>query len=586
MNRMSSYYEVPSDFAIKRKEEIREFIKAALTSKVNARAFQSLPRHLRRRAMSSNPYRVPLYIRQRARREAKKTIRRTNRRPPYLLRDYERRQRQYKWLETHIWHAKRMKMVNLWGHRLALHPAGKGFRSTFRASSHLSTIYDTSYYRCVEFVGLQSDIVAAFKPMTPPDALTIAACMYIDGSREGRTNLYYPNRYPYHYLGPLQFSWRQEDATHNATTDTRQLWVWIHPATQAETLSILQSQSKANNVTLNLIDDQVVRFELTGTQTHSIIQSVLHTLGNSTDEASKLWNSLKQLRSAATLPTGTIIGLNVYDPRLYCHVPPEVAKAVGSVVNPAAPIPTATNILTQRQLNDTIVNLGKHRIAQSPLRCAKSRASMSPIEPVHLVNLRRKQPNEESKWPTPSIMLIQRDGGLTRGYGSGWDIVLPKGWGTSFWIPFVYSGAWAIGLRNRESFSMEQGLPSFPRDFPDCHAHIAHFQEHVAEQQTQYDKVPKKKRPNYKFNCIHSPFAPDWQWILRQPESKAIQFSETKEQQAQVEQEPKAKKTTIESTSSKDLIPTITYQPLPYFVYRGKLAMSLMSIKSPVAKSE
>lgn len=23
-----------------------------------------------------------------------------------------------KWLETHLWHAKRMKMVNMWGYRL------------------------------------------------------------------------------------------------------------------------------------------------------------------------------------------------------------------------------------------------------------------------------------------------------------------------------------------------------------------------------------------------------------------------------------------------------------------------------------
>ncbi len=39
-------------------------------------------------------------------------------RPHYLLRDYIRRQRTYLWLETHIWHAKRMDMVNLWGYKL------------------------------------------------------------------------------------------------------------------------------------------------------------------------------------------------------------------------------------------------------------------------------------------------------------------------------------------------------------------------------------------------------------------------------------------------------------------------------------
>ncbi|EEB90981.1 hypothetical protein MPER_10737 [Moniliophthora perniciosa FA553] len=29
-----------------------------------------------------------------------------------------KRQRDKRWLETHIWHAKRMKMENMWGYRL------------------------------------------------------------------------------------------------------------------------------------------------------------------------------------------------------------------------------------------------------------------------------------------------------------------------------------------------------------------------------------------------------------------------------------------------------------------------------------
>jgi len=42
----------------------------------------------------------------------------SSRRPGYLLRDYERRQKKNVWLETHIWHAKRFKMVNLWGYKI------------------------------------------------------------------------------------------------------------------------------------------------------------------------------------------------------------------------------------------------------------------------------------------------------------------------------------------------------------------------------------------------------------------------------------------------------------------------------------
>ena len=89
------------------------------------RAFQRLPRHLRRRAMSHNIYRLPVRLRAQAKLEeeksaaggkkkkrsplakvgpekAKAKFRWVQRRPQNLLRDYNRRQRKFKWLETHV----------------------------------------------------------------------------------------------------------------------------------------------------------------------------------------------------------------------------------------------------------------------------------------------------------------------------------------------------------------------------------------------------------------------------------------------------------------------------------------------------
>ena len=63
----------------------------------------------------------------------KKKSRHTRRKPRNLLEEYNRRQRKHVWLETHIWHAKRMKMVDAWGYRLADHPTDKGFRACYRA---------------------------------------------------------------------------------------------------------------------------------------------------------------------------------------------------------------------------------------------------------------------------------------------------------------------------------------------------------------------------------------------------------------------------------------------------------------------
>jgi ribonuclease P/MRP protein subunit POP1 len=63
-----------------------------------------------------------------------------------LLSTYARRSRAHKWLETHLWHAKRMKMQNKWGYRLAMTPNDKSTRACYRFARHNSAVYDMSYY--------------------------------------------------------------------------------------------------------------------------------------------------------------------------------------------------------------------------------------------------------------------------------------------------------------------------------------------------------------------------------------------------------------------------------------------------------
>ena len=63
---------------------------------------------------------------------SKKETRRKKRRPSNLKMEYQSRQRDKKWLEMHLWHAKRMKMINRWGYRIALCCNDKGARANYR----------------------------------------------------------------------------------------------------------------------------------------------------------------------------------------------------------------------------------------------------------------------------------------------------------------------------------------------------------------------------------------------------------------------------------------------------------------------
>ena len=66
----------------------------------------------------------------------KKPCRREHCQPCKLEAEYRSRQCDKAWLETHIWHTKRMHMVDKWSYRLAEHCNDKGVRATYRYLRH------------------------------------------------------------------------------------------------------------------------------------------------------------------------------------------------------------------------------------------------------------------------------------------------------------------------------------------------------------------------------------------------------------------------------------------------------------------
>ena len=71
-----------------------------------------------------------------AKRKAKKPSCKQRRKPSNMKLEYERRQRKNKWLETHVWHAKRMKMCEKYGFKIAEHCSDKGIRQAYMSMTH------------------------------------------------------------------------------------------------------------------------------------------------------------------------------------------------------------------------------------------------------------------------------------------------------------------------------------------------------------------------------------------------------------------------------------------------------------------
>lgn len=77
--------------------------------------------------------------------KSKKPSRKQKRKPSKMKFEYQRRQRRHKWLETHIWHAKRMKMCQKYGYSIADHCSDKGIRQAYMSMTHgcLLSVSDT-----------------------------------------------------------------------------------------------------------------------------------------------------------------------------------------------------------------------------------------------------------------------------------------------------------------------------------------------------------------------------------------------------------------------------------------------------------
>lgn len=216
-----------------------------------------------------------------------------------------------KWLETHMWHTKRMKMVNIWGYRLASRPNTKSARVIYRASTRLSIIHDASYWSCLQLEGELDDIEKVVKTLTDPTASAVASERYNKGNRVGTGYLYQYLSYPKKLISPISFLWKPE------TKDT--LWLWVHPAGRNEALeaikTAIEKQHVNNKVQFSDLHNEILRFDLTGPRSTALLQAILDPI-NDTDAGNKVWHALKDLRSSTSLPPGAVIGLTVHDPRL------------------------------------------------------------------------------------------------------------------------------------------------------------------------------------------------------------------------------------------------------------------------------
>ncbi|XP_032373912.1 ribonucleases P/MRP protein subunit POP1 isoform X1 [Etheostoma spectabile] len=302
-------------------------------------------------------------------------------------------------------------------------------------------------------------------------------------------------------------------------------------------------KSSSNGIVINDLTMEIVRYRLIGPQSHSVLAETMEAASDcdETDKSqpSSLWwpelckneskmnlhrqqadvfHILKGIHSTGELPSGTVLGLTVDDPRL--TLPTKKVKALPCVRQAqegdeekrrelmlrGVPEHCCQSHLWDQSVRD---NVTENKISEQELNRMRSevlvpgsRLSPTPPQgrvPVLLVHQPGKQLGHEmSSW------------------GAGWDLLLPKGWGMAFWVPLVYRGVRIGGLHMSLKHSQNKGAPHFPHDYPDCPAGVRFQEEQETQLLDKFKRRPSAKRTNYiKHGCL-APFCCPWQQLAEE----------------------------------------------------------------------
>ncbi|KAJ4491245.1 NUC188 domain-containing protein [Lentinula edodes] len=552
---------LPGAIDVEKFAEARSFeinaMKTAIETASSAsttRAWQVLPRHLRRRAASHNPRRVPLRLRDKARSEMDPMRRKVlGRAMPKLGKErrlpkeviFMNRQHDKRWLETHIWHAKRMKMENMWGYRLAVTPTEKAFRPSHRASIHGSILHDSSYLSLIEMTGPEATLKAILEMCCDTQDVSPGAQRYTSGARVCKTHIYAPNRYPLGLICPITVMWKsrpsiiskpleeaskskkgkgkdkQKEVPPEAGDNMRVLWIYFHPSMYDEVFSALRTStsqtleaagSQGVIVDVELIDirGEVGIFEIMGPKSNQVLRGSLSpVMAQASDDFKKFWASLGNIQSCGSVPRGMIIGFLVNDPRL--RFPPKNAKVqlpVGNSVSssigvfPSAAL-AACNVWEQNIRNQ--IKNPRYQTKDINARRAQNLIPGTPLNPLR----------QDDRIP---VMLIQTSYQHSASNDTesieGWTFIFPAGWSMAFFQQLTYTGTRVAGQRERQTQAFEAGTAYFPSDYPSTSAYKTHISARAEKEKAKWARTPAAKRVNYRKLGTRSPWIPDWEVVL------------------------------------------------------------------------
>ncbi|KAL2460020.1 ribonuclease Ps [Abeliophyllum distichum] len=453
-------------------------------------------------------------------------------------------------LRTHVWHAKRFKMIKLWGFHipLGLHGRGRGSRALLKKLKCGALVHDMSYCTAVQLEGPEDMLLSVLSSVLVPSPSTNSEERLhnmLSGDIFGSAMLHHAGKPFSPTIAPVTYMWRPltriavNREVHNASlcdeqqiidngAPFRQLWVWIHSAAFREGYDALRSACErqmdvtGHSLKCTSCEGQLGNLELIGSSAFQLLGKILqpancisesswHLKKCSAEEDEDEEESKKTsiLNNEEQISSSAIISLIVNDPRTLSRNDIEVVPE-GKPPGLLRKSKDQTRSERDAESLSFYPNLEDHSVAECIDLWDASRGICPPVEESVICmekHHRRKEficlggthlgiqnaSTERNSSRLCPILLLKNEN--LEGSVIRWSIILPLSWVKVFWNTLVSNGAHAIGLKEKHQIACEAGLPYFPLDFPDCNAY-SHFMAMEAVASDQKAKLcPPSTRP-------------------------------------------------------------------------------------------
>lgn len=414
---------------------------------------------------------------------------------------YITRQKHYKWLPTHIWHAKRAKMIKRWDWTIPNEPTQRCYRSISRASRIKgAVISDTSYIGSL-VINIENELniklVLDHISKITKSAIDYRKCISKGISWEGYiydiTDLSNP-------IGRVTLIFIKDN------TDMLRILARLHPSIyQIVYNQLVKEFDETEGITVHDCKYSIGSISLTGPKALTALQSILQDRNNNkeSDEQFQNFMNLYKLNDLTTVPDNVIFTFNVCDPRFK--------------TKPVLPAKPKIDYNEQLDILISLKNKKSYKLDSSILKpdCrAKSYDNQMSLK--ELGKRRAYHPGETIplKDDDSSICVM-----LLKSYEE-WTLVLPWFWVLPFWHSFVHIPHIQIGgFKQSEQLRLERTLLGWS-DMIFTNNGFVQCELEREESERKWEKRPKSKRLTYsKINVdgirgeLLSPFGLDWRGL-------------------------------------------------------------------------